>query len=700
MENDKRPPVNYSRRKRFKKYDTIEPLPVADDKSQIDDFDFNRYPNFLPDRASFNHDRLYRAGFTYSERNYQTYAKYLSEADQQTYKDAMLSGVDIFRRSASFTSIWLSKPEVAEEYQKRRLQIRHLSNKNEYLRPQHLEDPQANLFFTPRNPVNVLFGYLREAYHYITRGELHRSYATYYFYYYYFFFTEYTLENVYLYFPLLRILFETRAFSTFEPVYFGFFEITAGCYIPVLALFFFSQYSIIRQYFTHKIYFFLGSLSFLYLLTLPVIYYFVGYSTLFIFLSFYIFVVVFSAFYIFELRPFFYPEKYQFRAYSSYFLPIYFKPQPNFLPLYYFYYRNWIASNKPPQGRRQNFTRYPFVQNVKTIVAFKRRKAAFIINQLSISKKVTFYPAPTISMTGPVFPKARNIFGYSYPNHKYHLSTYPGGNFSPYTETDDGDFYSQEEKDFEVLYVRDYLNHPDGSSYTSFLEFVSKNKAAYSFDSQFQYMYEEEKDFYTSVPSQSFVNYLYPYIYLRQWLNSLDPENASDSDFTLLDIPFSTKKLNVQNDLPSTLFIPSFLVYLIDLFFFYLTRSLDKITFYNFKKFPSPSGTADFSNSLREANKILIDSKHLSPRFYKNLFILVYRGYSRLNIEFSKNTINFHRTFTYMLILRQLEEIYFNVNHRNAYLDKATSTYKVASFFMQALARKVPSFSSLNIKKK
>lgn len=664
------------------------------------------YPSFTPDAGSFNKDKFHRSGNTFSDKDFQLLTKF-SEPDNygsEGYKQAMFHGVDLFKGRAHLTSRWVNSKSIENGPYVRHIKSPFRDFKDPFS-VRHIPPQDWDQFLHIYGPTKV-FNLLTKLFHYIyfvvTREPPHVALFTYYYFYYYFYVTEYILENVYLYFPLARIFFSNQIFSSFEGVYFSFFQIILGAFMPAFLIFIFSQYAIIRSFFTHRSYFLAGSTIFFYTFTLPFIYYFTGFSNLFIFFIFFIFFSIFSVFYLFELYPGTYFDKFESMSYSSYFLPAPIESKTIlFLPKYHYVFRSWPSSSTvtdfKPGEKKNFFTRFPFTQRVKPLYLHNRRVLRLRILEASSSRFLT-PPAPFVSISGLVFPKIPNNYAYGIQAHRKFIANYPQKRFSPFAESTDHDHYDNFERDHFPIFVRDFINHSEGYSQISFVEFVSKNRNFRSFDGQYKVMNDEEYDFYNSVPSKYAFSYLYPFLNLKLWLNSLDPHNgvnSPDSDFVFQKFDFVNVRQSVA---PTPSLAPRFLIVWNDYFFSNLRRCLDRFTFHAYKKFPTPRNTHELLFFLKQANRILIDSNRLSPAYYKNLFVFIIRSVYHLNRLFAKvDNLSVRHIFTYTLILCQIEEIYFNVNQRVQYLDKFSLDYRVGSFFLTKLQSKLHGFSRIKL---
>ena len=668
------------------------------------------YPSFTPEMGSFNKDKFQRSAHTFSDKQFQLLTKFSESDSPELYKKAILEGVDLFKQKTNSYSWVTQKSRVAGSPYVKHMKTPFKDFKDPYS-VRHIPPQEWDQFLHIYGPTKIfnkitqLFQYI---YYILTREQPHSALFTYYYFSWYFLFHEYILENVYLYFPLLRVFFSNQIFSTFEGVYFSFFQIILGIFIPIFLIFIFSQYALMRSFFSHRSYFVAGSTIFFYSFTLPFIYYFTGFSNLFIFFIFFIFFSIFSVFYLFEFRPSFYFDQFNFNSYSSYFLPMNTpKEEVLFLPKYQYRFSRWPTSDsadfKSQSGRpKKVFTKFPFTQNVRSMFMHSKRIARLRILEISLNSRVfTHKAAPVMSMSGLVFPKIPNNHAYGIQSYRKFIASYPQKRFSPFAESTDHDHYDNFERDYFPIYVRDFINHSEGYSQISFVEFVSKNKSFRSFDSQFALINDEEYDFYNSIPSKKAMEYLYPFLYLKIWLGSISLQSDQltiDEDFKIQNLVFEGVGGNSVS-VPSI--IPFYLVKWNDSFFTFMRRVLDRITFYAYKKFPTPRDTIELLDSLRIANKILIDTKRLSPLYYKNLFIFLVRSVYHLKKTFFKiENLSISQLFTYMVILRQIEEIYFNVNQRIEYLDRLSLDYRVGNFFLIKFRTKLDGFSQIKLSKK
>ena len=692
------------RRKKISRYNTVDTgvPPLETTPKTV-------YPSFSPEIGSFNKDKFHRSANTFSDKDFQLLTKF-AEPDHygaEAYKKAIFRGVDLFKEKSYLSSKWVNSKSIENGPYTRGMK----SSFKDYKDPfsvRHLPPQDWDQFlhiYGPTKAFNLATQLFQYIYILITREQAHAALFTYYYFYYYFYFTEYMLENVYLYFPITRIFFSNQIFSSFEGVYFSFFQIVLGIFIPAFLIFIFSQYQLMRSFFFHKVYFIAGSTIFFYVFTLPFIYYFTGFSNLFIFFIFFIFFSIFFVFYLFEIRPNVYFDKFEFENYSSYFLPA---PTPQtlvFLPKYYYKFQLWsnFSTSDSTNVRRKPFTRFPFTQNVNSMFMHSKRIIRLRFMELSTSNLAKFhFPAPSISMSGLVFPKLPNSHAYSIQSHRKFINHYPQKRFSPFAESTDHDYYDNFERDHFPIFVRDFMNHPDGYSQISFVEFISKNKSFRSFDNQFNAINDEEHDFYNSIPSKKAFEYLYPFFFLRLWVNSIKLSAGSDisedEDFKFQKITFESVNRNSPTK-PNS--IPMILIVWDTYFFAALRRILDRITFHAYKKFATPKDTEELLDLLHSANKILIDSKKISPLYYRNLFIFLVRSVYHLNKTFcSIEKITIRQIFTYTIILRQIEEIYFNVNQRIQYQDKLSLDYRVGNFFLIKFQAKLDGFSEIKLSRK
>jgi len=684
------------KRRRIPRYTTIDTgIPPLESSSK------SNYPSFSPEIGSFNKDKFHRSANTFSDKNFQLFTKF-TESDSynaEAYKKAIMSGVDLFKKNTYDVSKWVETKSIENGPYTTHIKNSMREPKDHFsvrkIPPQdwdqflHIYGPTK--FF---NLITQLFEYVYTA---LTREQVHSFIFTYYFFYFYFYFTEYILENVCLYFPIVRIFFSNQIFSTFEGVYFSFFQIILGFFIPVFLIFIFSQFSLMRSFFTHGAYFVGGSTIFFYTFTLPFIYYFTGFSDFFLFFSFFIFFSFLFVFYIFEYKPGVYFDQTSPSSYTTYFLPIVEDKKVLYLPKYFYKFRKWPVSTS--NYSKSVFTRFPFTQNVNSIFIHYKRISRVTSLEYSLSPAKLSSIAPVMSITGLIFPKLPNSYAYDIQSYRKSISFYPQKRFSPFAETSDHDYYDNFERDQFPIFVRDYINNSDGYSQISFIEFVSKNTSFRTFDNQFKLINDEENDFYNSVPSKKAFQYLYPFFYLKMWLNSINPSNFRDDEFTFQNIGFSNKNLRKDQIVP--VFIPKFLVSFINTFFNTFRFWLDKFTFYAYKKFSTPDNTSELLSNLKSANKILIDAKRLSPLYYKNLFIFIVRSVRCLNKTFIEfENLSIRQIFTYTLILIQIEEIYFNINQRMQYLDRFSLDYRVGNFFLTKFKPKLDGFSQINLFRK
>jgi len=690
------------RRKKISRYTTIDTgIPPLETTPKT------VYPSFSPEMGSFNKDRFHRSGNTFSDKDFQLLTKF-AEPDHygsEAYKKAIFRGVDLFKEKSYLVSKWVNSKSAENGPYFRHMKSSFKDYKDPFsvrrLPPQDWD--QFLHIYGPTKAFNLLTQVFQYIYALVTREQVHSALFTYYYFYYYFYFTEYILENVYLYFPIARIFFSNQIFSSFEGVYFSFFQIILGIFIPAFLIFIFSQYQIIRSFFSHKVYFVAGSTIFFYLFTLPLIYYVTGFSNLFIFFIFFIFFSIFFVFYIFEMRPSIYFDKFEFTGYSAYFLPPSSIETSIYLPKYYYKFHLWPKVSYAVNSKRKPFTRFPFTQNVNPMLLHIKRVVRLRLLELSLTSTANFHiPAPTMAMSGLVFPKIPGNHAYSIQNHRKFINHYPQKLFSPFAESTDHDYYDNFERDHFPIFVRDFMNHADGYSQISFIEFISKNKSFRSFDNQFKSINDEEYDFYNSIPSKKALEYLYPFLFLKLWLNSINPEykdtNWSDEDFKVQKLIFESV---VYSNFLEPRIIPKIFIKSNSYFFTALRRLLDRLTFYSYKKFATPRDTEELLFSLRSANRILIESKKISPLYYKNLFIFLSRSIYHLNKAFfSIENFTVRQIFTYTLILRQIEEIYFNVNQRLQYQDKLSLDYRLGNFFLIKIQAKLDGFSQIKLSRK
>jgi hypothetical protein len=675
-------------RKKFPRYSTVEVgMPPVDPQP------LKNYPSFTPEMGSFNRDKFQRAGNTYSDKHFQLFVSQSGEFESSnldTYRKQILEGVDFFKARTSKPAKWSNREIDNTAYTKRIKNTFRAYKDSHRARPTAPQDWESALnIYGPVRLFSLMEELFRSIYLLITREQAHYALFTYYYFYYYFYLNEYILENIFLYFPVARVFFSNQIFSTFEGVYFSFFEISLGFFLPFFVLFTFSQYAILRAYVLHKVYFLSGFGLFFSTLVLPYVYYFTGFSTLFFFLFIFLFFTVYSVFYIFEYSGFIYYDNHNFSSYSSFFLPIYKPKEILYLPLYVYKYpfKGYFFNQK---FLKKNFTRYPFTQNVENLLRHHRRIKNFRIGEILIFKnKNLSLESPSMGMSGLVFPGSSSNSAYSIQTHRNFIQSYPRENFSPFNETTDHDFHAETERDFFPLFTRDYINHPDGYSQISFVEFVSKFKATRSFDSRLNpASYDEEFDFYNAAPSKKALEFLYPYFSLKIWLSTVKPISGQadqDSFFCFQNILFEKSP---KSEYPS--FVPFFFFFIIKNFFSLFSNFLDKITLFKYKKFPTSRSTLELLNTLTALNKILTDTNRLSPQFYLNVYIFIRRSLYKLNTTFlSFPKLSVSQIFTYTLILIKIEEAITNVSDRIELLESFDKSYKYGNFFVKNIKKRI-----------
>lgn len=699
--------INYNyRRKKITRYDTIDlgkdsvnPEPAIIKKN---------YPSFPPDQFVFNHDKFYRSANTFSTVD----VPYLNKGTELStpgpredyHRKSLQAGVDSFKNQAEIYG-WVNLGKDDEKYIQAIKKGREFKDALNAHRIQATEWGNFFGYYGPSRIFSIINFFFQKIYYLITREQPHAILFTYYYLYYYFLFTEYNLENVYLYFPILRLFFANQVFSTFSPVYFSLFHIILGFFIPAFFIFLFSQYNLIRSFFTHRVYFLSGITIFGWSFSLPFIYHFSGYSSVFVLFVFYIFFSVFAVLYIFELRPGLYPDQHNLSPYSSYFLPIFQPREILYLPVYRYRYYNWCKDNSLVPKNKVQFTKYPFTQNVKSNIAFKERIFQFRLKELSVRKfQSNLIVAPRITLSGLVFPRVSNLPGYSIQMHREFVKKFPATAYNPYNPSAEHDYYDEFDRENLEFLLLDHINYAGGYSDVSFFEFISKNKGARRFDPQFSCFFDEERDFYRSIPSREALNHLYPYISLNVWLNAIKPPNIKSSDidknFIFENIEFITGSAKLHSPkVPKS--VPVFVVNLINWFFSKLEKNLNRVTFFAFVKLNTPRNTLEMLETLRFVNKVLIETRRISPLYYKTIFIFIVRSLYHLHVTFrSFGALTLRQTFTYTLILRQVEEIYINVSMKIRYSEKITLEHKLGHFFLDRFRKKLNGFDQIKVSRK
>jgi hypothetical protein len=674
------------KRKKIVRYDMVETGLPSSNLPQL-----KNYPSFSPEMGSFNPDKFHRSGSTYSDKHFQILTKF-SEAESYSideYRTAIIRGVDYFKKKTSIPAEWVSRDANRAAYESKvKGTFRAYRDTFAARRTPPQDWDQLTNIYGPIKLFNLAEKFLRYLYLVISREQLHYALFTYYYFYYYFYFNEYILENVFLYFPVIRVFFSNQIFSTFEGVYYSFFEISIGFFLPFFIFFIFSQYQLIVSYAGHKVYFLAGMGLFVCTFILPYVYYFTGFSNLFIFTFFFIFFPLYSVFYIFEYSGFIYPSSHNFDSYSNFFLPFYTENSVKtlFLPIYYYKYP-FISFSSSFSTKKGNFTKFPFTQNVSFLVLHYKRISYYRQAERLVFKNKPFrLSAPSISISGLVFPGYENNFAYSIQSHRESVQTYPQKHFSPFNESQDFDFFAETERDYFPIFFRDHINHPDGYSQISFIEFVSRFKSTRSFDNNLNLTREEEFDFYNSAPSKKALEFLYPYYALRIWINTVKPSSNPPlySDFEFQNIIFSNADFKpVPN-------ISPFLVKFIKIYFSFFVKILDKITFFRYKNFSTATDTVNFLSTLDQVIKILNDNKRISPYFYISLYKYLFRSMVKLNRSFGfRDKLPLRSIFTYTIILVRIEEVLLTVFNRIEYLEFSDKSRRYGSFLIASLKKKI-----------
>jgi len=682
------------KRRNFTRYNTIDNVvPPLNTPTPL-----QKYPQFIPEVASFQNDNFLRDANSYSTIDFQMLTNSISYTPNQ-YRKAMYQGIDLFLDSTEEFE-WVDTQEDEELIDLMRPYKRVYTDYYGY----NESEGELDTFILTYTPYRIWAEFTRwlgSAYYFITGEQLQSAVFTYYYFYYYFLLTEYIYEHVCLYFPALKMVSEYQLFSTFEGAYFNFYEIVLGCYLPVIFLFYFSQYHFFKAFYTNRAYFIFGNSLVFYFFSILPVFLLTGYSTLLVFFTFCIFFCIVSAFFIFEIRPTYFVES-SFRSYSSYFLPA---PGAGSdrgpqlcLPRYYFTFRAWPTFSTINYERKAGFTKFPFTQNVKKVWFHNFRLKKFHLNRALYASRPVFATAVQMPLMGLIFPKSSGLHAYSFKTHKNYIVNYPTKDFMPFSEHQDHEYYNEIDQEFWPIHIRDFINHPGGFSYISFLEFVGSQKSLRSADYQFSILPEEEQDFYNSIPSKKLVEYLYPYAALRIWLSSL---NAT-SDFSK-DEFFRFKNLNFKQISPNfdeqsaTSVVPSWLKLLINAFFKKLSQLLDFFTFFTFYSFSTPSSTGELASKLFEVNQILVKDRRVSAKFYRNFAMFLYRSsveLRKLNVSISRNESYY---FTYLALLRQLEEVFFNLSQKRSNYSTKSAHSRYIGLCLRILRLKLDGFSRINI---
>lgn len=681
------------KRRNFTRYNTIDNVvPPLNTPTPL-----QKYPQFIPEVASFQNDNFLRDANSYSTIDFQMLTNSISYTPNQ-YRKAMYQGIDLFLDSTEEFE-WVDTQEDEELIDLMRPYKRVYTDYYGY----NESEGELDTFILTYTPYRIWAEFTRwlgSAYYFITGEQLQSAVFTYYYFYYYFLLTEYIYEHVCLYFPALKMVSEYQLFSTFEGAYFNFYEIVLGCYLPVIFIFYFSQYHFFKSFYTNRAYFVFGNSLVFYFFSILPVFLLTGYSTLLVFFTFCIFFCIASAFFIFEIRPTYFVES-NFRSYSSYFLPAPNSRDDNgpqlCLPPYHFTFRAWPTS-LTVQERKARFTRFPFTQNVKQVWFHNFRLKKFHLNRALYATRPVFITAVQMPLMGLIFPKSSGLHAYSFKTHKNYIVNYPTKDFMPFSEHQDHEYYNEIDQEFWPIHIRDFINHPGGFSYISFLEFVGSQKSLRSADYQFSILPEEEQDFYNSIPSKKLIEYLYPYAALRIWLLSLNANSdfSKDEFFRFKNFEFNQTRSNFDEQLAVAI-VPNWLKFLINSFFKKLSQLLDFFTFFTFYNFSTPSSTGELASKLFEINQILVKDRRVSAKFYRNFAMFLYRSaveLRKLNVSISRNESYY---FTYLALLRQFEEVFFNLSQKRSNYSTKSSHFRYIGLCLRVLRLKLDGFSRINI---
>lgn len=677
------------RRRKFTRYNTfdnvIPPLNTPTPSQQ--------YPQFVPEISSFQYDNFMRAAHSYSTVDFQMFTNSINYSPDH-YRKAIFQGIDLFEELSDEFD-WIDDEDLEDDLIDLIKPFKRTFADYYGYNESSGELDSFIILYTPYRIWAEFTRALGSVYYYITGEQVHNAIFIYYYFYYYFLFTEYIYEHLCLYFPAFRVASEYQLFSTFEGTYFNFYEIVLGCYLPIIFIFYFSQYHFFRSLFNSRSSFIFGNSILLYCFIILPVYVLVGYSKIFIFFTFCIFFCIFSAFYIFEFRTNYSSINNFNTGYFSYFLPAPSNAQRLLcLPIFYFHYKNWQAKQTLNYNSKKPFTRFPFVINVQKIVLHKSRIDKFRLLELTYRKGLTFATPPSMPIMGLTFPKTSNIHAYSFKSHKNYIIRYPTKEFIPYSESQDHEYYNEIDQEEWPLHIRDFMNHPGGFSNISFLEFISKQKSFRSVDYQFSYFSDEERDFYDSIPSRKFVEFLYPYAALKFWLSSINGGKQTLMSDKLFK--FKVFELNsVSVSKPELHVIPYWLRRTIDVFFIQFSAFLDFFTFYSFFDFSIPSSTADLSIKLAKINQVLVKDRKVSYKFYKYMAIFFFRSLSSLRRLNNKKKDDQSYYFTFLSLLRQFEEIFFNLNQKQANYRDGSLCFKYISLCLRILKKKIDGFEKL-----
>jgi hypothetical protein len=686
------------KRRNFARYNTIENVvPPLNKPTPFP----NSYPQFMPEISTFQHDNFLRDANTYSTIDYQMFTNSISYAPGQ-YRKAMYQGIDLFRDlSEDFDWVELREDEDLIDTMR---SFRRLYTDYYGYNEAEGELDTFILTYTPYRIWAEITRWMGSVYYYITGEQPQAAVFTYYYFYFYFLASEYIYEHVSLYFPMIKLISGYQLFSTFEGSYFNFYEIVLGCYLPIIFIFIFSQYHFFKSFYFNKSFFIFGHSLLLYFFLMLPVYVVTGYSSVFVFFTFCVTFCIFSVFYIFEIRPKYF-EQPIFRGYSSYFLPsTTLNDQKLCLPIFYFYFRSWKKLNflEVSRGSNKTFTKYPFTQNVNKALLHARRLQKLRLLEFAYEKSLHLTAAPSIPMMGLLFPKNAALPAYSFKAHKGIVFNYPAKDFMPFSELQDHEYYNEIDQERWPMHVRDFINQPGGFSHISFLDFVALQKGARSVDYQFTILSEEERDFYGSVPSKKLIEHLYPYAALNFWLRTIDdsssaPNCSANRFFRFKDLAFAASLSTTKVGNQELAVIPKWLRRTISVYFKTFTNILDFITFYHFYSLTTPVSTTDMAVKLFEVNQILVKNRKLSYGFYKNLAIFFYRSLTALRYLNASMSLDESYYFTYLALLRQLEEIFFNLSQKQSSYSSNTATFRSIGLCLKVLRLKVDGFSRVII---
>jgi hypothetical protein len=640
------------------------------------------YPRFSPDSGSFNRNKYeYSRRFeTYSTYDYQIFTN-SKVFNSDAYRDVMFRGIKLFqdkihkKGGKHFRSI--TDPEGLDDdlkirkvikKQTKRFLKKTLNRRGTKLKKK-IKDI-AEYIYGPYNVISSVNNVIRTIYHTLRLETIQSAIFTYYYFYYYFFFTEYNLEHLFLYFPMIKFFVNYQLFANYSQFYFNFFEIFLGSYMPFLVFFLFSQYHIFKAFFSNRIYFITGLISFSYIFSLVPIYYFTGYSNIFFFTIGFLFFTIFSIFYIFEYSSS--PQHVETNfIFSSYFLPVvinensfYQCKKDYFLPIYYYKFKNWqflnnVSPTHESNKNKKNRIMLFYISNLGAMSKSVKRIKKYNYFYLKYKSLPNLSLSPNFPISSLIFP-VNNFNNYSFDHHREFLRTYPHLRHNPYAVPTDWKTYHFPKLRGKVPgHAPRFINPSLGYSMVGFTDFIYGNCSFKSFNADFTNFYAEYKDINIIFPSNVLFSYLYPYIAINIWINSFKPVDKEPlPPLYTKGIPYYQINKSNKTKIPSS--VPKCIIIINDIFFNFIEMLFNKITFYRGYKFQSCYDSHDLISAIKTNNRLISKNKHYSSSFYVKLGIFIFKNFKLLVVFIGdrRNKLQFEELFTLMLILKQLEELF------------------------------------------